>query len=75
MLYKCVRTLDNSPQPVEIIDCAATPSHKVSEEHLLWAEAFVIVFSVCDKESFHWATTVLDVSIYQICFILFITKF
>ena len=68
MLYKCVRPLEGCQQPVEIIDSAATSSDNVSEEHLQWAEAFIIVYSVCDKDSFNWATYVLQVKIKRVLF-------
>lgn len=59
MLYKCVLQIDGPSQPVEIMDTSATTSDEASDAHLLWAEAFVVVYSVSDRESYVHAESTL----------------
>ncbi|XP_076028254.1 ras-related and estrogen-regulated growth inhibitor-like protein [Oratosquilla oratoria] len=59
MLYKCQLQVEGSPLPVEIMD-AAPPNYASSNVHMHWAEAFVIVYSVCDRESFRNAGEILE---------------
>ncbi|XP_063589016.1 ras-related and estrogen-regulated growth inhibitor-like protein [Penaeus indicus] len=59
MLYKCVLQVDGTPQPVEIMDTSASCDES-SDAHLQWAEAFVVVYSVTDKESFRWAASTVQ---------------
>ncbi|XP_042883531.1 ras-related and estrogen-regulated growth inhibitor-like protein [Penaeus japonicus] len=59
MLYKCVLQVDGTPQPVEIMDTSASCDES-SDAHLQWAEAFVVVYSVTDKESYRWAANTVE---------------
>lgn len=60
MLYKCVLQVDGAPQPVEIMDTSAS-SDKTSYPYLQWAEAFVVVYSITDKESYQRAASTVQV--------------
>lgn len=60
MLYKCVLTLDGITQPVEIMDTSAS-CEESSDEHLQWADAFVVVYSITDKDSYQWAASTVQV--------------
>lgn len=61
MLYKCVLQIDGASQQVEIMDTSATSNgDSSSDAHLHWAEAFVIVYSVSDKNSYKWAANTLE---------------
>ncbi|XP_076028253.1 ras-related and estrogen-regulated growth inhibitor-like protein [Oratosquilla oratoria] len=60
MLYKCQLQVEGSPLPVEIMD-ATPPTHLSSSVHVHWAEAFVIVYSVCDSRSFKRAKETLEI--------------
>ncbi|XP_068218609.1 ras-related and estrogen-regulated growth inhibitor-like protein [Palaemon carinicauda] len=60
LLYKCVLQVDGSSQPVEIMDTSARANEESSDAHLLWAEAFVVVYSVSDKKSYKWAANTLE---------------
>lgn len=64
MLYKCVLTLDGITQPVEIMDTSASCDES-SDEHLQWADAFVVVYSITDKESYDWAANTVQVIIFS----------
>ncbi|KAK8738335.1 hypothetical protein OTU49_003824 [Cherax quadricarinatus] len=59
MLYKCVLQVDGAPQPVEIMDTWASCDES-SDAHLQWAEAFVVVYAITDKESYRWAANTLQ---------------
>lgn len=59
MLYKCVLQLDGIPQPVEIMDTSASCDES-SDAHLQWADAFVVVYSITDKDSFQWAVSTIQ---------------
>lgn len=63
MLYKCVLTLDGITQPVEIMDTSAS-CEESSDEHLQWADAFVVVYSITDKDSYDWAANTVQVITY-----------
>lgn len=63
MLYKCVLTLDSITQPVEIMDTSASCDES-SDEHLQWADAFVVVYSITDKDSYQWAASTVQVIIF-----------
>lgn len=60
MLYKCVLQVDGAPQPVEIMDTSAS-CDKTSYPYLQWAEAFVVVYSITDKESYQRAASTVQV--------------
>lgn len=62
MLYKCVLTLDGITQPVEIMDTSAS-CEESSDDHLQWADAFVVVYSITDKDSYDWAASTVQVII------------
>lgn len=70
MLYKCVLTLDGITQPVEIMDTSAS-CEESSDEHLQWADAFVVVYSITDKDSYDWAASTVQVIVYSfpLCFV------
>lgn len=63
MLYKCVLTLDGITQPVEIMDTSAS-CEESSDEHLQWADAFVVVYSITDKDSYDWAASTVQVIVF-----------
>ncbi|MPC62047.1 ras-related and estrogen-regulated growth inhibitor-like protein [Portunus trituberculatus] len=59
MLYKCVLQVDGAPQSVEIMDTSAT-CEKTSDPYLQWAEAFVVVYSITDKDSYKQAVSTVQ---------------
>lgn len=63
MLYKSVLQVDGSSQAVEIMDTSASCCDEASDAHLQWAEAFVVVYSITDKQSYEWAASTLQVTI------------
>lgn len=69
MLYKCVLTLDGITQPVEIMDTSAS-CEESSDEHLQWADAFVVVYSITDKDSYDWAASTVQVIIFPLLFLV-----
>lgn len=71
MLYKCVLQVDGTPQPVEIMDTSASCDES-SDAHLQWAEAFVVVYSVTDKESYRWAASTIEVIIMPSLFLIYL---
>ena len=62
MLYKCVLQVDGAPQSVEIMDTSAA-CEKTSDPYLQWAEAFVVVYSITDKDSYKQAVSTVQVII------------
>ncbi|XP_015791251.1 ras-related and estrogen-regulated growth inhibitor-like protein isoform X1 [Tetranychus urticae] len=50
-------TVDDVKTDVEIMD---TSSCKCIYDHIAWADAFVVVYSICDKDSFHEARQLLQ---------------
>lgn len=62
MLYKCVLQVDGTPQSVEIMDTSAA-CEKNSDPYLQWAEAFVVVYSITDKDSYQQAASTVQVII------------
>lgn len=62
MLYKCVLQVDGAPQSVEIMDTSAS-CDKTSDSYLQWAEAFVVMYSITDKESYQHAASTIQVII------------
>jgi len=67
MLYKCTLQIDGSSQLVEIMDtCNGNESDEfgATEQQVNWGEAFIVVYSVTDKNSFRWAQdTVQELSL------------
>ncbi|XP_071527039.1 ras-related and estrogen-regulated growth inhibitor-like protein [Panulirus ornatus] len=59
MLYKTVLQVDGVAQPVEIMDTSASCDES-SDAHLQWAEAFVVVYAITDKESYRWAANTVQ---------------
>ncbi|XP_049762867.1 ras-related and estrogen-regulated growth inhibitor-like isoform X1 [Schistocerca cancellata] len=72
-LYRHNVTFDNVTTEVEILDtskCATSHSHRIIQDkkqatgclydHIRWGEAFVVVYSVCDRASFNDAHELLD---------------
>ncbi|KAG7172624.1 ras-related and estrogen-regulated growth inhibitor-like protein isoform X3 [Homarus americanus] len=59
MLYKCVLQVDGAPQSVEIMDTWASCDQS-SDAHLQWAEAFVVVYAITDKQSYTWAANTVQ---------------
>ncbi|XP_063886121.1 ras-related and estrogen-regulated growth inhibitor-like protein [Scylla paramamosain] len=59
MLYKCVLQVDGAPQSVEIMDTSAA-CEKTSDPYLQWAEAFVVVYSITDKDSYQQAASTVQ---------------
>ena len=66
MLYKCVLQVDGAPQSVEIMDTSAN-CDKSSDSYLQWAEAFVVVYSITDKESYRQAASTVQVITVSYC--------
>lgn len=64
ILYKCSVNVDGATQPVQIIDTSLSASD-VTEAHLQWADAFVLVYSITDKRSFSVIRHMLEVSLPQ----------
>lgn len=60
MLYRCVLQVDGTSQPVEIMDTSAS-CQAASQAHLQWAEAFVVVYAISDKQSYAQAADTLQV--------------
>lgn len=58
-LYRHNVTFDNVTTEVEILDTSKCAKNGCFYEHLRWGEAFVIVYSVVDKHSFHEAQEIL----------------
>ncbi|XP_077293207.1 ras-related and estrogen-regulated growth inhibitor-like isoform X2 [Arctopsyche grandis] len=58
MLYRHNITFDNVVSEVEILDTSKCTSGCLYE-HIRWGEAFVVVYSVCDRESFREAQELL----------------
>ncbi|XP_053214216.1 ras-related and estrogen-regulated growth inhibitor-like protein [Panonychus citri] len=56
-LYHHTLTVDEIKTDVEIMD---TSSCKCIYDHIAWADAFVVVYSICDKDSFHAARSLLE---------------
>ncbi|KAK4290070.1 hypothetical protein Pmani_037015 [Petrolisthes manimaculis] len=59
MLYRCVLQVDGAPQPVEIMDTSAS-CQAASHAHLQWAEAFVVVYAINNKQSYSQAANTLQ---------------
>ncbi|CAG9863915.1 unnamed protein product [Phyllotreta striolata] len=58
-LYRHNVTFDNVTTEVEILDTSKCAKNGCLYEHIRWGEAFVIVYSVVDKHSFHEAQEIL----------------
>ncbi|XP_063218300.1 ras-related and estrogen-regulated growth inhibitor-like [Bacillus rossius redtenbacheri] len=59
-LYRHNVTFDNVPTEVEILDTCKCVATGCLYDHIRWGEAFVVVYSVCDRRSFHEAREMLD---------------
>ncbi|MCL4163077.1 UNVERIFIED_CONTAM: hypothetical protein GTU68_035705 [Idotea baltica] len=60
MLYKSSLNIDGATQPIEIMDTSPC-TDDVTEAHLQWADAFVLVYSIADKSSFKVVSHMLEV--------------
>ncbi|XP_063906531.1 ras-related and estrogen-regulated growth inhibitor-like [Zophobas morio] len=58
-LYRHNVTFDNVTTEVEILDTSKCAKNGCLYEHIRWGEAFVIVYSVSDRHSFHEAGEIL----------------
>lgn len=59
MLYKCMLQVGETLQSVEIMDTSA--SSDKTYPYLEWAEAFVVVYSITNKESYKQAASTVQV--------------
>ncbi|XP_042903538.1 ras-related and estrogen-regulated growth inhibitor-like protein [Parasteatoda tepidariorum] len=59
-IYKQTVDFDNTTTYVEILDASQCESHCCLQDHIDWADAFVVVYSVCDRSSFEKARKVLE---------------
>ncbi|XP_021936539.1 ras-related and estrogen-regulated growth inhibitor-like isoform X3 [Zootermopsis nevadensis] len=59
-LYRHNVTFDNVTTEVEILDTSKCAATGCLYDHIRWGEAFVVVYSVCDRNSFNDAHELLD---------------
>ena len=65
MLYKCTLQINGSSKLVEIMDtCNGNESDVfgATEQQVNWGEAFIVVYSIIDKNSFRWAQDTVQVN-------------
>lgn len=60
LLYHKIVTVKNTPLEVEILDVSGeTRDSTLPLEYVQWADAYVVVYSITDKQSFEYAQEVL----------------
>lgn len=59
-LYRHTVTFDNVTTEVEIMDTSKCAKTGCLYEHIRWGDAFVVVYSICDKPSFSEAEDYLE---------------
>ncbi|GAB6022545.1 hypothetical protein CHUAL_006651 [Chamberlinius hualienensis] len=59
-VYRHVVTIDETTNDVEILDTSRCQSFGCLHEHIQWGDAFVVVYSICDRESFLSAKDFLE---------------
>lgn len=60
LLYKQTITLDNATSEIEVLDVSRWTNEECFPlEHIRWADAFVVVYSVCDRDSFNDAHNIM----------------
>ncbi|XP_058812636.1 ras-related and estrogen-regulated growth inhibitor-like [Topomyia yanbarensis] len=59
-LYRHSIIYDNATTEVEILDTSKCDKRGCLYEHLRWGDAFVVVYSICDKASFEEAADFLQ---------------
>ncbi|XP_076348882.1 ras-related and estrogen-regulated growth inhibitor-like protein [Tachypleus tridentatus] len=59
-LYQHSVSFDNVTTEVEILDTSACKTAACLHEHISWANAFVLVYSICEKASFQQARVLLE---------------
>ncbi|KAG8181217.1 hypothetical protein JTE90_002899 [Oedothorax gibbosus] len=59
-LYKQTVNFDNLTTQVEILDTSRCEEHCCLQEHIEWADAYVVVYSVCDRTTFEAARRLLE---------------
>ncbi|GFY46272.1 hypothetical protein TNIN_468581 [Trichonephila inaurata madagascariensis] len=59
-LYKQSINFDNVTTEVEILDTSQCEDHCCLQDHIKWADAYVVVYSVCDRSTFEVARKLLE---------------
>ncbi|XP_013785049.1 ras-related and estrogen-regulated growth inhibitor-like isoform X1 [Limulus polyphemus] len=59
-LYKHSVTFDDMVSNVEILDVSRWPNDSMPEEEVRWADACLVIYSICDRDSFNKAHDSLD---------------
>lgn len=61
LLYRSSVRQDDSMTDVEVLDtCTKTSNGELEESRVSWADAFVIVYSICNRRSFHSARGLIE---------------
>ncbi|XP_018905214.1 ras-related and estrogen-regulated growth inhibitor [Bemisia tabaci] len=60
LLYRQTVTISNTPVEVEIIDVSGETRDVFPIEPIQWADGCIVVYSITDKESFHYAIDALQ---------------
>lgn len=60
MLYRHNVTFDNVATDVEILDSSCCMVTGCLYDHITWADAFVLVYSICERSSFDQARALLE---------------
>lgn len=55
LLYTKTVSTETGQLEVEIVDVSAEPRSQFPVEHILWADACLIVYSITDRDSFRYA--------------------
>lgn len=62
LLYRSNVRHDENLTDVEILDSCTKKSEPLSptDNQLSWADAFIIVYNICERQTFHWAKLLVD---------------